>query len=793
MESVEKYHIDYNIDMEKLTFSGKETIKGVSDGKIWLNAAAINIEKIMVNGNLSEFTANEKEEEITLKGEHKGPFELEIHFNGKISDGMNGIYYSKEKDYVFVSTQFEATGARFAFPCVDRPDFKAIFSLTLHVPSDYEAISNMQVVDVKESEGKKSFRFHDTPKMSTYLLYIGAARYDHIEGKHGNKPVYVSAAKGKFKLTNTSLEMAISNLQYFEKYFGIDYELPKLHLIAVPEFAFGAMENWGAITFREVELLIGESTSSVIKKRVDLVIAHELAHQWFGDLVTMKWWDDIWLNESFATFMSNKALESRHPDWEAMSDFITTELAHGMVGDSLKNTHPIHVEVNHPGEISQIFDEISYSKGGSILRMIEAYVGKENFRKGVSSYLKNNMFSNAKGNALWEAIEKESGMPVSMIMNAWITKPGYPIVKATMNGSKISLHQERFFLDGSTDSSVYPIPLTAAYNGSSKSFLMDKSDLDIDASGFLYLNPDMTGFYRVLYDVTLQEKILRNAKEVDTHARWGMLSDAEALFESGKMPMDQFMGILGAMESDQSYIIRDELCSIIGSLSSILKKNEKILEFGRKYLRNHLSIMGPIKENEPINVSVIRGRMESTLTLIDEKYASERSSEFTDFEKKSPDSRQAVAFAFAKHTNDLDAMVKKLETMTVDEDRNKILLAMGFLNGDNLLSSVWEMIENGKIKKQDSIRFLFGAARSSTGRKFIADRFEKIIDTIERFFSGTGYTSRSLEMMIPFVGLDYREPIEKFASGEHNKSWELGIKKGMEYLQIYTNLNKRVS
>ena len=185
MKSVEKYNIDYNIDMEKLTFSGKETIKGISDGKIWLNAAAINIEKINVNGQPSEFTINDKEEEITLKGEHKGPFELEIHFNGKISDGMNGIYYSKEKDYVFVSTQFEATGARFAFPCVDRPDFKAIFSLTLHVPSDYEAISNMQVVDVKESEGKKSFRFHDTPKMSTYLLYIGAARYDHIEGMHG--------------------------------------------------------------------------------------------------------------------------------------------------------------------------------------------------------------------------------------------------------------------------------------------------------------------------------------------------------------------------------------------------------------------------------------------------------------------------------------------------------------------------------------------------------------------------------------------------------------------------------
>ena len=262
------------------------------------------------------------EEELVLDEKFSGNFTLEVHFSGKISDGMSGIYYSKEKDYIFVSTQFEATGARFALPCVDRPDFKAKFSMTLHVPSDYEAISNMPVDKVQESDGKKTFHFMETPKMSTYLLYIGAAKYDHLEEKYGKKSVYLTAAKGKFKLTDIPIQMAVGSLEYFEKYFGINYELPKLHLIAVPEFAFGAMENWGAITFREIELVISESTSSVIKKRVDLVIAHELAHQWFGDLATMKWWDDIWLNESFATFMSNKALENRHPDWEAMSDFI---------------------------------------------------------------------------------------------------------------------------------------------------------------------------------------------------------------------------------------------------------------------------------------------------------------------------------------------------------------------------------------------------------------------------------------------------------------------------------------
>ena len=253
------------------------------------------------------------------------------------------------------------------------------------------------------------------------------------------------------------------------------------------------------------------------------------------------------------------------------------------------------------------------------------------------------------------------------------------------------------------------------------------------------------------------------------------------------------MGILNAMKEDTSYIIRDEICSVIGSLSMILKHSGKIISFGKEYLRKHLNSMGPVKEGEPINDSVIRGRMESTLVLIDEKYAAERAPEFAMFEKKSPDTRQALALAFAMHNNDLDAMVKKMEAMKVDEDRNKILLAMGYLKGEDKLKSAWEMIENGRIKKQDSIRFVFWAARSENGRKFVADRFETIINTIERFFSGTGYTSRTLEIVIPLVGLDFPEPVEKFSGKKHDKAWELGIKKGMEYLEIYRNLNKRVN
>jgi tricorn protease interacting factor F2/3 len=791
MKEIERYDIRYTVNVKDLTFSGKETIKGTAGGKIWLNSVDMEIPWVRVNGKTVDFKIDRKEELLNVEGEFNGEFTLELEFSGKISDGMNGIYYSREDGFYFISTQFESTGARYAFPCVDHPAYKAVFKLSMDIPSDYDAISNMPAESVKDEKERKVVDFMETPRMSTYLLYLGAARYDTIHVTHDGKPIYLAGAKGKFKMSEVPVDMADKTLDFYEDYFGIKYQLPKLHLIAVPEFAFGAMENWGAITFREIELMVGESTSSAILKRVDEVISHELAHQWFGDLVTMKWWDDLWLNESFATFMSYKALEHKHPEWEIMSEFVTDETERGMTGDSLRNTHPIHVDVKNPDEISQIFDEISYSKGGSILRMIEAYVGGEHFRNGVRNYLKDNSFSNAIGENLWNSIEKVSSMPVSRIMNAWVTMPGYPLITVTTRKDSLLLSQERFFMDGSPDSSLWPIPLTVVYEDRVEPILMDKKETEIKKDKLLYINYERTGFYRISYDEESFRKVTEISGRMDKFAKLGLVSDASAFYLSGRTGLDRLIAAINLFKDDDDYILRDEITGIILNLHNILAKPEKIDAVGREYIRSHLKKLGEKKEGEPINDSVIRGRMQSVLVLIDPAFAREFSSKFKNIEKISPDSRQAAAYAYAITENDLDGMLNKLNTLKADEDKVKIISATGYLNGNDKLERVWKLIEEGKIKKQDSFRFISSASINVRNRAYIAENMEKLITAIDRFFAGTGYTSRFLEMMIPYVGLSDEKEVTEFISKHSRDDWDKGVKKGLEYLNIYRELNKQ--
>jgi tricorn protease interacting factor F2/3 len=789
MDSIARYDIYYSVNTSDRTFSGKETIIGKASGKLWLNLADITVESIKIDGEPVHYTVDMEEQLLNIEGNHNGNFSMEVVFNGIISDGLNGIYYSKEENFIFVSTQFEPTGARHAFPCVDNPQYKAEFKITMEIPSDYDAISNMPPESVKESKGRKIVVFDKTPKMSTYLVYFGTSKYDVMEGNHKGKPVYVSSAKGKLEPSNVPAKIASDTLSFFENYFEIPYQLPKLHLIAVPEFAFGAMENWGAITFREIELMINESTSSAILKRVDEVISHELAHQWFGDLVTMKWWDDLWLNESFATFMSYKALDYKHSDWEIMGEMVTNETGGAMTGDSLRNTHSIHVEVKSPDEISQIFDEISYGKGSSILRMIESYTGEESFRKGVGKYLQDHSFSNAIGEDLWTSIEKVSDKPISKIMNAWITKPGYPLIEATTDGNKIKLVQTRFFLDSSPSEDLWPVPLTVVYNGNVSTFLMEKKEMEIPVENFLYINSNRSGFYRLRYDDVLIESIKKNIDKMDNFSKWGLISDYFSLFQAGKVKFDELISILSFLSSSKECMVMNEITQIILSLHNIFNNPQKIDNFGKTYLYNQLETLGNSSENEPINISIIRGKMKSVLAQIDIEYAKESSSKFKNFEKSDPNERQSIAISYALATNDLKEMESKLNILKVDEDKIKIIGAMGHLKGNSNLSAVWNMVTKGKIKKQDSFRLISVASTEKVNRKFILDNFDEIIQTLDKFFEGTGYTSRFLETLIPYLGLEDEKTIREFIAKSKESAWNSGVRKGLEYLNIFLSLN----
>ena len=467
------YSLDLDINSENYTYTCYEVIKFNGDEeKLILNSVNLKIKKIRLNNSIKNYKEFAQNQEIIVDGIITKDSVAEIDFSGKIPEELQGFYLAKTKDGNMFTTQFESTGARRFFPCIDNPSYKATFDITVRIDSDLDAISNMPVESQENISGKKVVKFMQTPVMSTYLLYLGIGKFDEKSiNFDGNKKLILAAQKGHLTESDYPLEIGKKAIEFYRNYFGIDYPLPKEHLIAVPEFAAGAMENWGAITFREIFLNISPSTGASVKKAVGEVIAHELAHQWFGDLVTMNWWDDLWLNESFATFMSYKAMNKLEPDYDMFADFLVSETAGALEGDSLVNSHPIEVEVKHPDDISQIFDEISYGKGGSILRMINAFVTDEVFRKGLHLYLENFKYKNAGGSDLWEFIAKVSDRPVRKVMESFIQNIGYPIVEIMEDNGTLKLNQYRFLLNGKKQNVQWKIPLTASIPRVSEMFM----------------------------------------------------------------------------------------------------------------------------------------------------------------------------------------------------------------------------------------------------------------------------------------------------------------------------------
>ena len=402
-----RYTLTLEPDLTDFTFSGEEAVDIEileATDEITLNSAEIDIMQCRLSAGggealePSDISFDAEGETATFRFDERiaaGPARLEIMFTGELNDRLRGFYRSHYTDIdgneqYLAATQFEATDARRAFPCWDEPALKAVFDVTLVVPANLVAVSNMPVAFEREVRpGVKAIHFEESPVMSTYLLAFVVGDLAKVEQPAADGTlIRIWTTRGKEEQGRFALETSVSLLAYFNEYFGIPYPLPKLDHLAIPDFAAGAMENWGAITYREIALLIDEKNSSAgSRQRVAEIISHEMAHMWFGDLVTMAWWNDLWLNESFASWMGDKAVDNLHPEWEMWTQFLTQDTNRALSLDGLKNSHPIEQDVNNPAEIGQLFDAISYSKGASIIRMLENLVGEEPFRKGLHQYL----------------------------------------------------------------------------------------------------------------------------------------------------------------------------------------------------------------------------------------------------------------------------------------------------------------------------------------------------------------------------------------------------------------------
>src|SRR5437867_2426082 len=555
VQQVNEYDVFLDVDFDALRFSGKVRIDINSTGDISLDAVDLEVASVKTNDRNVPFKQHGNVVDIQT-GRFSGT--LEVDYKGKVSESLTGFYKAPYGDKYVLTTHFEAGHARRLLPCIDHPAYKADFKLTVRTRNDLSVISNMPVEAEKKEGNKKTVTFQKTPKMSTYLLYLGIGKFEEDKSRHNKTELYTASVvkpDGKIK-TGLAFEAAQKSLEFYEKYFGIPYDLPKLHLIAVPEFAYGAMENWGAITFREILLHADKDTSTSTKKSIAEVIAHEIAHMWFGDLVTMKWWDDLWLNESFATCMAYKVVDWAYPQWKIWQDFVKNSTGGSMARDALNSTHPIEAKVRSPEEIEELFDEISYGKGASILRMIEAYIGPDNFKNGVAQYLQKFRYSNASGHDLWSSLQEASGTDVSRIMEGWISQEGFPVIKASLAGSRLVLEQERFLLTGGSSEQTWPVPITMTVHARTQSLLLDKKKAEVNlptTPQSLKLNVDQTGFYVVQYSgKELLDIVWKSG--LSPLDKWGLISDAKALLLSGRMPIREYLSLLERFRKDEEYL-----------------------------------------------------------------------------------------------------------------------------------------------------------------------------------------------------------------------------------------------
>ncbi|KAF7139037.1 hypothetical protein RHSIM_Rhsim07G0175300 [Rhododendron simsii] len=521
-----------------------------------------------------------------------------IFFEGTLNDKMKGFYrstyeHNAEKKNMAV-TQFEPADARRCFPCWDEPACKATFRITLEVPTELVALSNMPIVEEKRDGIIKTVHYEESPIMSTYLVAVVIGLFNYVEDHTSDGiKVRVYCQVGKENQGKFALDVAVKTLDFYKKYFAEPYSLPKLDMVAIPDFAAGAMENYGLVTYRETALLYDDKHSAASnKQRVATVVAHELAHQWFGNLVTMEWWTHLWLNEGFATWVSYLATDSLFPEWKIWTQFLD-EITEGLRLDGLAESHPIEalflVEINHACEIDEIFDAISYRKGASLIRMLQSYLGPECFQRALASYIKQYSCSNAKTDDLWAVLEEESGEPVNQLMNSWTKQKGYPVVTVKVNDENLEFEQSQFLLSGSHGDGQWIVPMTLCCGSYDvrKNFLLQGTYESLDTKELLLcshskgrladtgtwvkLNVDQTGFYRVKYDDELASR-LRYAIEtkcLSATDRFGILDDSNALCMACQLPLASLLTFMGAYKEELEYTVLSNLISISNKIARI--------------------------------------------------------------------------------------------------------------------------------------------------------------------------------------------------------------------------------
>lgn len=815
-----RYDLRLEPDLTAFTFSGRETVtltvmEATSD--IVVNAAELQISEATLEkeGSTDRRQAASVEcDPLTQRCRIRfaapiepGSWRLHLSFAGLLNDKLRGFYRSTYRDTsgrtrILAATQFEATDARRAFPCWDEPAFKAVFAATLVIDPALTAVSNTPIVSERRENGKKVLQFADTIRMSTYLVAFVVGDLETTASVHvGATPLRIWSVPGKQQLTSLGLEIGAFSLEFFEKYYGIAYPGQKLDLLAIPDFASGAMENLGAITFRETALLVDRQTAThAEQERIADVVAHENAHMWFGDLVTMTWWNGLWLNEAFATFMEMLAVDAWKPEWQRWTTFGVSRAA-AMSVDGLHSTRPIEYPVIAPKDADAMFDVLTYEKGASVLRMLEQYIGPNVFRDGVREYLRVHAYGNADTGDLWTALGHAAKQPVPDLMNEWIFTSGYPIVTATQNGDRLTIEQQRFTylpvssqeLSSATGQQWHiPIQVKIIVNGQAQTrhvLLREKrAEMPLPSGcDTVVLNEGGHGFYRVHYTKNLLDRLLSLVNDgLAPIERFNLINDAWASTVAGLMAMPDYLDLLDRFKNDRDKNVWEIIIGSLQTLNRIIDRSDRpnLERLARHLLGSAFAELGWTPEaGESELTKQFRAELIRALGIVGNDRAVQQKARELYESKQSVDPNVLLAIiAILAHTGDAaryQQYVHGYKTASTPQEERRYLYSLALFQPSNLLRQTLLKAINGEIRTQDAPFIVRMIMTSIYGRELAWDFVKAEWETMDRLYPKNGLR-RMCEGITGLVTPELERDVRRFF---HERKIDLGGKTLEQYLE----------
>ena len=793
--------VDWRLDLRfrDKAFSG-EVVLQVEDasGRLTLDAAGLTIESATIDGRPAPFETEADRGELVFSSVPRGAFRLAVSYRGSVDpNSLVGLYVSPAGKEYCLTTMLFPSGSRRLLPSFEHPSVKTVYRLVLTVDPAVQAVFNTPASSDRMVGERREITFAPTPPMSAYLLYLGVGPFDVITVPGGRWTIRVDTSPGRAEAGRLAAELAPRLLEGYEEFYGMPYPLPKLDLVALENFWAGAMENWGAITFRENLLLVDPETPVRERRAAIVTLAHEIAHQWFGNLVTPAQWDDFWLNESFATFAGYRILRERFPELLSDANLFVRWTDPALRQDSLSSTHPVRVSVPSADALGEISDEVTYGKGEAVLRMTEAYLGEEVFRRGLARYLEEHRYANARAEDLWGALDRASGRPVSRLMAEWTTRPGYPVLRVGYSDGSLSIRQERFLCDGSSANGVWPIPLRVSSPSGDHRIFLDQPELQLPLPSprGLRIDPGRTVFARLHYDPALFRILLDELPSMSPVDQWGFIADARAFLYAGLTGLDSFLGVLRAAES-----ITDELPVLaavgsIGDLALPLAGSRVFLDTARNFLRTQLSRVGlEHRPRESDSDSIVREGAAEWLARLDPEFARELSPRYDQLETLPADLRGPVGIAYAVAGGEASyaPLATHLTSTAKQLERVQTITALGSFHDPGLVRKTLEMVPGPGVPPAAALNVVAAVCMNPFAGTALYDWYRDRAGPLREMWTGTPLLSIFLRLGMVAMGLGQGDEVARYFRENTPKEAVSAVEQGLEALRLAERLRARV-